>query len=131
MRKGLTGLALLLLFAAGCQKLNYSETVELGIAQTWSKGFTAPSYDQEVKVTVEPEACSVSAYLVTEANRKEVMDFLENAAPGKAPDSKLTLTAKTFKLDDAAQSFTIEAKVPARTEYWVILHGGKKTTKVA
>src|SRR5689334_18530666 len=116
MRKRLTMLALVLLFAAGCQKLNYSETAEVKFQgnEPWSKGFTAPAYEQEVKVTVEPELCSVSAYLVTDANLEKVKDFLLAAPPGKAPDSALVLAGKTFKIKDSKQDFVLEAKVPAR-----------------
>jgi len=87
MRKRLTMLALVLLFAAGCQKLNYSETAEVKFQgnEPWSKGFTAPAYEQEVKVTVEPELCSVSAYLVTDANLEKVKDFLLAAGQRLGP----------------------------------------------
>lgn len=133
MRKGLATVAVVVaVVTAGCQKLNYAETAEVKAQGNppWSKGFTPPAYDQDVTVTIEPETCSVSAYLVSDANKQALEDFLIGAAPGKAPDPKLVLDGKTFKPSDSKQDYTFTAKVPAKTGYWIIVNGGKQTTKV-
>jgi len=131
MRKSLSMLAVvLLLAAAGCQKLNYSETAEVKPGQVWTKGFTAPAYDQEVKVMIEPADCSVSAYLATDANQEAARDFLERSALGKAPDAKMVLGGKTFKPSDSKQDYDFTVTVPARTGFWLLINGGKQTTKV-
>lgn len=130
MRKAVTMLAIVLLVAAGCQKLNHSETAEVKMGLLWEKGFSAPAYNQDVKVTIEPESGAVSAYLVTDDNRETFKETIERLAPGKAPEAKLFLAGKSFSTTDEKQDFVLEATVPARTPYWLILSGGKKTTKV-
>jgi hypothetical protein len=78
-------------------------------------------------VTVEPEACSVSAYLVKESDAEAAERAL---APGKGPPSNLVLAGKTFKPRDSRQDFILEATIPAKTPYVLLLNGGSKSTKV-
>ena len=127
MRKAMTMLAVVLLTLTGCQKLNYSNTPEIKMGESWSASFTAPSYAQEVRATIEPESCSVSAYLVKESDAEAVGSALDM---NKQPDPKLVLAGKTFKRNDSVQSFILEATIPAKTPYRLFINGGRQSTKV-
>src|SRR4051794_2587226 len=127
MRKAMTMLAVVLLTLTGCQKLNYSNTPELKLGEVWSASFSAPTYAQEVRATIEPESCSVSAYLVKESDAEAVQSALD---ANKEPDPKLVLAGKTFKRNDSRQDFVLEATIPAKTPYRLFINGGKQPTKV-
>src|SRR4051812_4296998 len=128
LRKGLVVVLVAgLAFAAGCQKLNYSETAELKMGDVWEKGFTAPAYDQSLRVTVEPESCSVSAYVVADSRIEE---FRKVADSNREPPKDLYIVGQTFKRSDSKQNILLEGTVPAKTGYWVYVSGGKVTTKI-
>jgi hypothetical protein len=127
----MTALAVaLLLGVAGCQKVNYSNTPELGPTQVWEAAFDPPSYSQTIHATIEPESCSVSAYLVKKSDAdSDVRAALE---AGKVPDAGKCLAAKTYDRikQSQAENFTLDATVPAKTGYVLFVVGGNKTTKV-
>ena len=128
LRKGLmvvlvAGLALV----AGCQKLNYSETAEVKMGDVWEKGFSAPAYEQSIRVTIEPESCSVSAYVVADS---KIEEFRKIADSNREPSKDLYIVGQTFKRSDSKQNILLEATIPARTAYWVYVNGGKVTTKI-
>jgi hypothetical protein len=127
MRKVLLVLALVPVGMAGCQKLNVEGETEVPMATPHPISISAPAYKQKMKITIEPESASVSAYLV----KKEDAEAADRAmAPGKAPPDKLVLAGKTFKPKGPPEPFTLEATVSAGTECVLIIHGGSKTTKV-
>ena len=66
-----------LLVAAGCQKLNFSKTVNVP-ANILRDGiiFSPPAYEQKVTVTIEPEKGPVSAYLIKSSNQEAVEKLL-------------------------------------------------------
>src|SRR5262245_36043177 len=99
MRKGMTVAAAVLLLATGCQKLNFSTTVkDVGPREARQLKFDAPAYAQSVRATIDPEKCSVSAYLVKASDADEVEKILDS---NREPDSRLVLAGKTFKPNDS------------------------------
>ena len=127
MRKGTTILAVALLALAGCQKLNYSNTPEIKLGEVWSASFSAPTYEQKVHVSIEPENCSVSAYLVKESDAQAIEEAL---SANREPDPRKILAGKTFKRTDSRQDYNFDATVPAKTPYRLFINGGARSTKV-
>jgi hypothetical protein len=129
MKKSLCVLAVVLLGAIGCQKLNVEGTAEVGMAQTKQVDFTAPAYKQDVRATIEPEKASISAYLVKTADAEAVVSFLDRNV-GKEPPASQVLAGKTYQPKDSRQDITLEATIPSRTPYSLILCGGRNSQKV-
>jgi hypothetical protein len=124
MRSRFLALAVLgsLLTTNGCQKLNVEKTVnvQMGIPQ---EAFTVdpPRYQQKVTVTVEPQAASVSAYLI----KSEEKDAVEKALQSdKDPPDAAVLGSRISKGDTEIYSF--DATVPAKQGYTLMLKGNKK-----
>src|SRR5436190_24042904 len=93
---------------AGCQKLNYSETAEVEMGDAWSKGFSAPAYDQNLRLTVEPESCAVSAYVVADSRFEEFRKEVDGMSLDKEPKKDLYIAGQTFKRNDSKQNILIE-----------------------
>lgn len=123
----LTGVMVLLVLTAGCQRLNHEKEIDLEQFTVYKAMFDAPTYNQKVTATIEPKDSAVSAYLVTDANLKAVEKALQE---NTAPDAKLALAQKTAKRGDPKENFTIEASVPAKTAFALVLYTPQKNTKV-
>jgi hypothetical protein len=129
MKKSLCVLTVVLLGACGCQKLNVEGSTEIQMAATKQIDFSAPAYKQDVRATIEPEKASVSAYLVKKSEAEAVMTFLDRNV-GKSPPAEQVLAGKTFQTKDSRQDFILEATIPSRTEYSLIIANGKASQKV-
>jgi hypothetical protein len=118
-RRAAGWLALALLLAAGCQRLNDERTVEFDEETAWKKlTFDPPRYEQKVNVTVSSPGAPLTAWLVKTDDAQAVEDALGR---GKAVQSALAHKEK-------AEDISLEATVPANTGYTLYLVGtGKKT----
>lgn len=125
-----TRLLALLLFAAlaltaGCQRLNYKSSPKLDPLTVHAIDFTAPAYEQRLTVSVAPVNAGVSAYLIKSADKEAVSQALDAE---KEPAASLLLGSRVSK--GAAETYTFDATVPAKTPYSLLLKGGKKSTEV-
>jgi len=117
--------AALLALAAGCQRLNFSKTYDLGPLEVKELEFDAPAYAQRLTVTVTPTSSGVSAYLMKAADK----DAVDRALQGdKEPAASLLLASRVSK--GAAETYSFEATVPAKTAYTLLIKPGPKPTQV-
>jgi hypothetical protein len=105
------------LLPAGCQPLNENREVKVEAYGVRSLIFSEPRYDQKVTVEVHSPGNPVSAYLVKGADQEKAESGLLNH---KAPAGALAGKEK-------AEEITLEATVPAKTEYALILHNPGKS----
>jgi hypothetical protein len=117
------GLAVLAGAATGCSKFTYEKAYLLEVGNIKMINIDAPTKEQIVKVKATSENnIPFSAYLVLENHAGEVEKDLANY---KKPDKTSVLDSKE-KITEA----TLEAKVPAKSAYAVILAGSTKDTTV-
>lgn len=111
-----SGLLAVLLLTGGCQPLKYEKslTVDAGDIQTLT--FDPPRYEQKLKVQVSSPGSPVSVYLVRESEAQAVQQDLNF---GKAPASPLAGK-------DKAEEITLEATIPAKTGFALVIHSKKK-----
>lgn len=115
----------LLSVTAGCQRLNYQKTFTLTPLIVQQIDFSEPAYAQKLAVTIQPTTGSVSAYLVKSADAERVERALQS---DKEPPASLLLASRVSR--GAAEEYTFEATVPAKTAYTLLLKGGSKPTEV-
>jgi hypothetical protein len=119
-RRAAAWLALALLLAAGCrqQRLNVERTVTLEGGLGWKTlEFDPPRSEQKLTVTVTSPGVPVNAYLVKAADAPALQTALER---GQAPTSTLAQKEK-------AEDIMLEATVPAKTGFTLVLQSNKKT----
>jgi hypothetical protein len=105
------GLLAGLLLIAGCQPLSYEKDYQLDTTAAIQILFDPPKYDQNVKVLVVSPGHPVSACLVKEEDKDRAEGALNrDTEPAGALASKLK-----------GDNFTLEAKVPAKTAYVVVV----------
>jgi hypothetical protein len=124
-RSGAVVVLAALLLVGGCQKLNFEQTLTLKPTEVKPYLFDAPAYEQKVTVTVTPTATGVSAYLCRESDHEKVALQLEAE---KEPQAALLLGSRVSK--GAAETYSFDATVPAKTPYALLLKGGGKVTEV-
>jgi hypothetical protein len=111
--------ALLAVLLAGCQPLKVEKTISIFAGGVEALIFDAPRYDQKVTVQVSSPGAPVSVYLVRESDMEKAREQMER---GKAPSS--SLAGK-----DGAEEISLEATVPAKTEYALLIRADKKTAE--
>ncbi len=111
-----------LLLVAGCQPLNYETTYTIPAVGSQSTAFAAPRYAQKIKVTVTAQDGPVDTYVVKDPDGK----YGENAPLGKPPAESVIASKTSTK----AEEYTLEATVPAKTAYAILLYAHKKKTEV-
>jgi hypothetical protein len=114
-----------LLLAGGCQKVTLDKEITLKPEEMPKFLFDAPAYQQKVTVTITPKDAGVSAYLFKDSNTDAVEKAL-NA--DKEPAADLLLASQVGKKDP--EPYTIEATVPAKTAYTLLVRAAAKTTGV-
>jgi hypothetical protein len=120
-RTSLVALGLALLLLGGCQPVNFEQTYDLNPVQNLAKGagFQAPRYEQKVKVTITPSEAGLSAYLIKDPDLK-----LADNPPERVPPDLILAS----KVGAGKEEFTLEATVPAKTPYTVLLYPNRKMT---
>jgi hypothetical protein len=111
-----------LLMTAGCQRLNYDKSFSLQPMSTQQIDFDPPSYSQKLSVSITPDKAGVSAYLIKTADKAAVLKVLDAE---KEPEASQLLASKVSK--GAAETYTLDASVPAKTGYTLILKTVKPT----
>lgn len=123
--RSLAPLLALPLLLAGCQRLNYESTLTLEPLSVREIAFSPPAYTQRLTVTITPTNTGVSSYLVKSADKTQVDRALQAE---KEPAASLLLGSRVSK--GAAETYSFDASVPAKTEYVLMLKGGPKSTEV-
>jgi hypothetical protein len=117
----LVGLTLL----TGCQRINTEAAWTLGPGDHNFLDFSAPAYNQKIRVTVTTSAEPVSVWVIKGMTEEELNTkmTLKNAPPEKA-----VFGARESK---TKEDLTLDATVPAKTAYMVVVrNNGRKTTEV-
>jgi hypothetical protein len=108
-------LGLLVVTAPGCQRVNHEKTYTIEPGEIKSILFDAPRSEQKVTVQVSSPGAPVSVYLVTAADEDAA---LKAASRGSGP---AVLAGK-----EKAEDISLEAAVPAKTAYAVVLEAHAK-----
>ncbi len=119
VRRSLCFLASAVLLA-GCQKLDYEQTLKMEAGDVKSFPVDPPRSEQKVTVTVTSTIAPVNVYLVLEKDQEAALKALDHY---QKPVNPLASQEKT-------QDATLEATVPAKTGYVVLLAGATKDTEV-
>jgi hypothetical protein len=105
-----------LLLLAGCQRLNFEKEYDIEPSGVQAVGFSPPRYEQKVTVEVKSPGNPLSVFLV-------------KGDPEKAPQGKTS--PDLLEKKENAEDPTLQATVPANTEYTVVLHNlSRKHVKV-
>jgi len=112
---------LALLGSAGCQKLDSERSIHLDAGEVQIIRIGPPRSDQKVTVVVDSPRSSINVYLVLEQDQEEAKQAL--LLDRKLPQLPLAGKEKT-------NSATLEATVPARNGFAVMLSGAEKATDV-
>jgi hypothetical protein len=109
-----------LFLLAGCQRLDLEKTLHVAVGEVHRVYIDPPRSDQKVTARINSPGAPVSAYLVlesdSEAAQKKMMDHQAPAAP---------LAGK-----DKAEDITLEATVPAKKGYALLLRADAKDADV-
>lgn len=114
-------LAPALLLTAGCQRLNFEHAVKLEPGDVRGFPVDAPRGEQKVAVEVRAADAPVDVYVVLAEDEN---DPLNRLLSGRAPENVLA-SKKQVK------ETTLEATVPAKKKFSVLLANAPKTTSVA
>ena len=114
--------AVLLTWAAGCQKMHETKAFDLHTGEVRDIHISAPTYGQTVKVVATSSDSPIAVYVVLEKDFEAVHKALMNY---KEPDQAMVLAS-----GKDSKELTVEAKVPAKNEYAVLVARANKKTKV-
>jgi hypothetical protein len=112
-RRAAGWLALALLLAAGCQRLNDERTVTVEGTGWNTLDSDPPRYEQKVTVTVSSPEAPLDVYLVKAADKEAMQEALD-----KDKDKPVALAKQ-----EKAKETTLEATVPAKTGFTIFLVG--------
>jgi hypothetical protein len=113
----------LVLVAAGCQPVNFETSVQLEPGSIHPVEISAPSRDQNIKVTVTASGAPVSVYVVLQKDREAVESAILR---DKKPD-----VSKVLASQEKTENATLDAKIPAKNDYAVLVYNGPvKTAQV-
>lgn len=114
--------AFTLFLIVGCQKVNYDRTVQVEPGDVQVVMIDPPRSAQKVSVVASSPGTPVDVYVVLEKDQEEAKQSLLS---GKSP-AKDKLLANKQKAEEA----TLEATVPAKNGFAVLVSGAKKSTQV-
>jgi hypothetical protein len=106
-------------FLCGCQRLNHEQTIALDEGEIRSVEIDAPTRDQTVTVRVTAGS-PVDVFIVLEREEEATKEALSLQKP---PNTQL---AGKLKVQDA----TLEAAIPAKNRFAVLLSGARTKTDV-
>ena len=113
-------LAAIVLGLPGCGRLYHETTVQLGAGEVQLLLIDAPKRDQKISVTAASSGSPIDVYVVLAKDKEAAKEALLS---GKKPAESLAGKVKT---PDA----TVEATIPANSEFAIILGGANKNTQV-
>src|SRR6266851_10501588 len=114
-------LASLLLIVPGCgQKLDYETSLQLGEGEVQALSIDAPTRAQKVSVRATSSGSPIDFYVVLEKDKEAGKQALLDRK--KAPQAVVGI-AKT-------QEATLEAMVPVKTGFVILLGGASKSSQV-
>ena len=115
--------SLLILFVAtsgvGCQRLNHERTIDLNEGDVREIVIDGPRGEQLVTVSVNADS-PVDVYVVLEGDLEKTRNTLMNQ---KTPTGELACKR-------AVRNDSLEATIPARSNFAVLLSGARKRTDV-
>lgn len=130
MRSGLLGSLLvvaLLTSVLGCQRVTYNKSFNLSPGEVLQgPSFSPPTYAQRVSITITPSGAPVSAYVCKTSDDEAVRKALD--AVNKEPDAALLIASRVS--NQSAETYTLEASIPAKTGYTLWLRNGTKSNEV-
>lgn len=113
-------LTAMLPLTAGCQRLNDERTVTVPTGTIHSLEYSEPRSQQKVTIQIKSPGAPVTVYLVPKKDSEAAQNRLDQ---GKTPETPL---AGKEKVEEA----TLEATVPAKTAYVLLLRADKKKAEV-
>jgi hypothetical protein len=114
-------LAVPLLLAVGCQRLDKKTNVSLVVGDIKTINVDPPRSEQQVSVAISSPV-PVDVCIVTEGEQAAVQKTLE---AGKRLDAAKVLASK-----ERVENDTLPATVPAKTGFTIFLYGARKATEV-
>ncbi len=112
----------LVLAAAGCQPVNYENSVPIEPGAIYPVEISAPSRDQNIKVSVTASGAPVSVYVVLQKDREAVESAILS---DKTPDA-----SKVLARQEKTESATLDVQIPAKNDYAVLVYNSPgKTTQ--
>jgi hypothetical protein len=110
-----------MLLLAGCQRLNEERTLHVTVGAVHQIDISPPRFEQKVTARISSPGAPVSAYLVRQADSEAAKNrMMENKAPATPLAGK-----------DKAEDITLEATVPAKTGFVLLLRADQKDADVA
>ncbi|HTU17581.1 MAG TPA: hypothetical protein VMG10_05910 [Gemmataceae bacterium] len=105
---------------AGCQRLNDERTFTIPPLAIQLIEYSEPRYQQKVTIHISSPGAPVTAYLVPAKDKDEAQKQMDN---NKAPAAPLAGKEK-------AEEITLEATVPAKTAFVLMVRADKKKAEV-
>jgi hypothetical protein len=112
----------LLIAAIGCPRFTTEKTYSLGAGVVQRIDIDAPTYEQPVKVQIKSPGVPISVFIVTDEHAPAVQQALLEL---KEPDKSQVLGSK-----ERFEEGTVEAKVPKKKNYVILLAGAAKNADV-
>jgi hypothetical protein len=109
-----------MLSLSGCQPLKVERTLSVPVGGVGSLSFDPPRYQQKVTVQLSSPGALISAYLVSDSDLAAARNLVEKA---QAPASPLASKEK-------AEEIMLEATVPAKTGFSLLIRAEKKDADV-
>jgi hypothetical protein len=111
----------------GCQRINVAQTwTQLGPGEHRWLDFSAPAYNQKLRITVTPTAEPVSVWVIKALPSE---DQLDSAMTLKSKPPEASILGS--KEPQQKEEYNLDVTVPAKTAYWVVVrNSGRKDTDV-
>jgi hypothetical protein len=122
---GYSAAGLLLVFGAapGCQRFTTQMEYQLGVGEVRRIAIDGPRSDQQVRVTISSPGQPVAAYIVLDEHADAVRNKL---LAHQRPDPEQYLSGR----EGIEEPVVIEAKVPQKKAYAVLIGGALKSADV-
>jgi len=114
-------LALSLLVAVGCQRLNVEKDIHVSPGEVQDVIIDAPRSEQKIKVDVTSTA-PIDVYVILSSDQQVVKDKLLG---NRSPDP-----SKLLANQQKAENASLDATIPAKNEFRILLAGAKKPADV-
>ncbi len=105
---------------SGCQRLTYENSVKVPPFGVHRIEFDPPKYAQKLTVEAHSPGSPISVYIVRQEESSAAQEQLENDKKPNAPLASM----------DKSEDITLEASVPAKTAFVLLIRAEKKTAEV-